>query len=109
MQIYCQTQCWVIGDLSDEEGLVRVSSDTSDFHIEKDTYTGVDSECTILKVEKLAEKCAKMPPGWVVADEWQTARTGALIVFPRSDLLARFVVNAERSSLSRVAHERDGS
>jgi hypothetical protein len=63
MQIYCQTQCWVIGDLSDEEGLVRVSSDTSDFHIEKDTYTGVDSECTILKVEKLAEKCAKMPPG----------------------------------------------
>jgi hypothetical protein len=36
------------------EGMVR-APDGGDFFIEKDKYSGVDNDCTILKVEKLAE------------------------------------------------------
>jgi hypothetical protein len=36
------------------EGLAR-SAEGGDFHLERDTVSGVDSECKILKVEKLAD------------------------------------------------------
>jgi len=44
---------WSLGD---EEGIMeRVGPDSGDFYVAKDKCTGVDDECTILHVEKLAE------------------------------------------------------
>lgn len=44
---------WSLGH---EEGIMeRVGADSGDFNVEKDKYSGVDSERKILHVEKLAE------------------------------------------------------